>query len=155
MTDPHDQTIDDDRLRAYIADTLSPTETATVERRLREDPELASRLEHLRHARELDPHVHTLGAVWRRRRLSCVSREQLGSHLLGVLPDGLSEYIEFHIGELECPFCTANLTDLKAKMDLEPTLATPPERKARYFHTSRAYLPGQGTRGLPEREKGR
>ncbi len=41
--------------------------------------------------------VHGLGEIWRRHRLTCPSRQQLGSYLLGAMDDAKREYIQFHI----------------------------------------------------------
>ena len=56
---------------------------------------------------------HTVGAIWRRERVSCLSRDQLGSYLLGAGDPELLEYIDFHLKTVGCPFCQANLDDLK------------------------------------------
>jgi hypothetical protein len=63
---------------------------------------------------ELDRGEHSVGAIWRRERLSCPTREQLGQHLLGAAPPDLGDYIEFHLETVGCPYCLANLDDLKA-----------------------------------------
>jgi hypothetical protein len=34
-----------------------------------------------------DAGVHSLGEIWRRNRVSCPTRQQLGSFLLGILSD--------------------------------------------------------------------
>ena len=57
--------------------------------------------------------LHTLGAIWHRCRLTCPSRQQLGSYLLDALDPELAAYIKFHIEVVECPFCQANLADLE------------------------------------------
>ena len=115
MSEPtrsHD--IDDEILRSYLAETLPPSESARVEKALRDSAELRSRLEDVRHNRG-DTQLHTLGAIWRRGRLTCPNRQQLGSYLLDVLEPERAEYIKFHIEVVECPYCQANLADLKAK----------------------------------------
>ncbi len=76
-------TISDAQLLAFLEEALPPTEAAAIENRLRADPELLQRLGELR-AKE-DAGVHSLGAIWRRYRLSCPTREQLGQWLLGYL----------------------------------------------------------------------
>jgi hypothetical protein len=106
--------IDDDTLRSYLADALPGEELARVEKALRESASLRARLEDVRQDRG-DPNLHTLGAIWRRGRLTCPSRQQLGSYLLDALDPGLAGYITFHVETVECPFCQANLDDLRAK----------------------------------------
>ena len=59
--------------------------------------------------RQVEPGEHSVGAIWRRQRLSCPPREQLGSYLLGVLDDDVQNYIQFHLQTIGCAFCLANL----------------------------------------------
>src|SRR4051812_22266873 len=94
-------------LRAYLDDALSDEETAVVERTLRQNPSTRQMLARL--LQERDRGEHSVGAIWRRFRLSCPTREQLGSHLMGVLDDGLADYIRFHTEQIACPFCRANM----------------------------------------------
>lgn len=106
--------IDDAALRDYLADALGPEDSARVEKALRDSAELRARLEEVRHDRQ-DTQLHTLGAIWHRGRLTCPTRQQLGSFLLDALDPDLAGYIQFHIEVVECPFCYANLEDLKAQ----------------------------------------
>src|SRR4051812_27083508 len=105
---------DDETLRAYLADTLAPGAQARVEKALRDSAELRARLEDVRQNRG-DAGLHTLGAIWRRGRLTCPTRQTLGSYLLDALDPDLASYLTFHLDVVECPFCQANLADLKAK----------------------------------------
>ena len=109
-----DAAIDDETLRSYLADSLPPEDLARVEKALRDSAELRARLEDVRQNRG-DSGLHTLGAIWRRGRLTCPDRRQLGSYLLDALDPDLAAYLTFHLDVIECPFCQANLADLKAK----------------------------------------
>jgi hypothetical protein len=106
--------IDDVVLRNYLADALAPEESARVEKALRDSAELRARLEDVRNGRT-DGQLHTLGAIWNRARLTCPSRQQLGSYLLDALDPELASYLQFHLTVIECPFCQANLADLRAQ----------------------------------------
>jgi hypothetical protein len=106
--------IDDSLLRDYLADALAPEDSARVEKALRDSAELRSRLEDVRQGRA-DGQLHTLGAIWNRARLTCPSRQQLGSFLLDALDPDLASYLQFHLDVVECPFCQANLADLKVQ----------------------------------------
>jgi hypothetical protein len=106
--------IDDETLRSYLADALPGEDLARVEKALRDSSELRARLEDVRQNRS-DSNLHTLGAIWRRGRLTCPTRQQLGSFLLDALDPELASYLKFHVEVVECPFCQANLADLKAK----------------------------------------
>jgi hypothetical protein len=101
-------------LRNYLADCLPPESLARVEKALRDSAQLRARLEEVRNNRE-DVQLHTLGAIWHRGRLTCPSRQQLGSYLLDALDPELASYFKFHLEVVECPFCQANLTDLKRR----------------------------------------
>jgi hypothetical protein len=109
-------------LRAYLADSLPAEELARVEKALRDSSELRARLEDVRQNRG-DAGLHTLGAIWRRGRLTCPSRQQLGSYLLDALDPDLASYLKFHLEIVECPFCQANLADLESKT-AQPTAAS-------------------------------
>jgi hypothetical protein len=130
-------TIDENTLRAYLADTLSPEDQARVEKALRESAELRAQLEDVRQDRGVAG-LHTLGAIWRRARLTCPTRQQLGSALLDALDPALAAYIHFHLEVIECPFCQANLADLKAKT-AQPTTATQ-QRRNRILKSSQHLL---------------
>ncbi|HZW32941.1 MAG TPA: hypothetical protein VFF52_19655 [Isosphaeraceae bacterium] len=106
--------IDDAVLRNYLADALSPEDSARVEKALRDSAELRARLEDVRNGRT-DGQLHTLGAIWHRARLTCPSRQQLGSFLLDALDPELASYLQFHLEVIQCPFCQANLADLRAQ----------------------------------------
>jgi len=124
------------QMHAYLDDTLSDRETAQVEQALRES-------EGLRHAlkailQERDRGEHSIGGIWRRQRLSCPGREQLGSYLLQVLEEDVQEYIDFHIKVIGCPFCQANLTDLEGlQREAEPQVR---QRRQRFFDSSAGLL---------------
>jgi hypothetical protein len=130
--------IDDELLRQYLAETLPPESMARVEKALRDSADLRQRLEDVRSARG-EAGIHTLGAIWRRGRLSCPDRQQLGSYLLDALDPDLGDYVRFHLDVVGCPFCRANLADLQSKTD--PPHATH-SRRQRYFHSSRHLLSG-------------
>ena len=87
-------------LSAYLDDALSDVETAQVEQALRRNDTLRRQLRGL--LQERDRGEHSVGAVWRRHRLSCPNREQLGSYLLGVLETAPHDYIEFHLRTIGC-----------------------------------------------------
>jgi hypothetical protein len=108
--------IDEVMLRAYLADNLPAEDQARVEKALRDSASLRARLEDVRNDRA-DAGLHTLGAIWRRGRLTCPNRQQLGSYLLEALEPEHASYITFHIDVVECPFCQANLADLKSQTD--------------------------------------
>jgi hypothetical protein len=131
--------IDDAALRNYLVDALSPEESARVEKALRDSAELRARLEEVRQNRA-DGQLHTLGAIWNRARLTCPSRQQLGSYLLDALDPDLASYLTFHLELVECPFCLANLADLKAQSQAAPVTHASRSRQRRILQSSQHLL---------------
>jgi hypothetical protein len=129
-------TITREQLVGYLDDALSEVETAQVEQALRASEALQRALRAL--MQERDRGEHTIGAIWRRERLTCPSREQLGSYLLQVLDTGLQEYIDFHLRTIGCAYCQANLADLQ-RLQQEPTPKAQ-QRRRRFFESSAGYL---------------
>jgi DNA-binding phage protein len=129
-------TISREQLHAYLDDALSDAETAKVEQALRDSEPLRRALRQV--MQERDRGEHSLGAVWRRERLTCPTREQLGSFLLQVLDEGQQDYIEFHVQVIGCPYCVANLADLQA-LQQEPAPHAKARRR-RFFQSSAGYL---------------
>lgn len=129
-------TIPRELLIAYLDDALSDVETAEVERALRQSDALRKQFALI--VQEQDRGEHSVAAIWRRERLTCATREQLGSYLLGVLEPGLQDYVTFHLDTVACPFCRANLEDLKARQ-AEAGPHTQRRRK-RYFDSSAGLL---------------
>jgi hypothetical protein len=125
-----------EHLHAYLDDALSDAETARVEQALRDSEPL--RLTLRQAMQERDRGDHSLGAVWRRERLTCPTREQLGSYLLQVLDEGLQDYIDFHLHQVGCPYCVANLADLQAQQQEPAPQAR--QRRRRFFQSSAGYL---------------
>jgi hypothetical protein len=123
-------------LASYLDDALSERQTADVEQQLRQSDALRQQLRQL--SQERDRGEHSVGAIWRRHRLSCPGREQLGSFLLGVLDDDMQAYIEFHLKTIGCAFCQANLTDLQNQQkEGSPQVS---QRRRRYFQSSAGLL---------------
>jgi hypothetical protein len=137
--------IDDTVLRNYLADALSSEDSARVEKALRESAELRARLEDVRQNRA-DGQLHTLGAIWNRARLTCPSRQQLGSYLLDALDPELASYLTFHLDVVECPFCLANLADLKAQSQAASAGHVTKTRQRRFLQSSQ-HLLGDEKRG--------
>jgi len=59
----------------------------------------------------------TISRVWRNRRLSCLKRSTIGSYLLGVLDEPWLSYTRFHLEQVRCLMCRANLEDLSAESE--------------------------------------
>ena len=76
--------------------------------------------------------------IWRRNRISCPTREQLGSYLLGVLDDEQMDYIRFHLETVGCRLCHANLKDLERRQaESNESVVV---RRRKYFDSSAGYL---------------
>ena len=125
-----------EQLHAYLDDALCESEQATIEQALRESEALRQRLRQA--MQERDRGEHSLGAVWRRDRLTCPTREQLGSYLLQVLEEEQQEYIEFHLNTIGCACCLANLHDMQSLQNEPAPKAR--ERRRRFFQSSAGFL---------------
>lgn len=123
-------------LEAYLDEALPAEEMARIEDALRRNPQLLEDLAAINARR--DAGVHSLGEIWRRHRLSCPTREQLGGLLLGTLPKQQCEYLRFHLDVVGCRLCRANLSDLQSQQ-AEAVEAAKTRRK-RYFQSSAGYL---------------
>jgi hypothetical protein len=125
-----------EQLAGYLDDQLGEQETAAVEQALRESEALRRQLRSV--MQERDRGEHSVGAIWRRKRLTCPNRQQLGSYLLGVLEPQLQEYVTFHLQVIGCAYCQANLADLRS-LHTEPAPQVRQRRK-RFFESSAGYL---------------
>ena len=123
-------------LEAYLDEALPVDVMAGIERALRDEPRLAEQLAAINARR--DAGLHSLGEIWRRHRLSCPSREQLGSYLLNVLAEEAAGFIRFHLEVSGCRTCLANLDDLKNHHVDEP--ASVDRRRKKYFQSSAGHL---------------
>ena len=125
------------QLEAFLDESLPDEQMTAVEAALRDDRELVERLSSLVGRR--DAGVHTVGAIWRRHRLSCPTREQLGSFLLEVLSEKHAQYMRFHLETIGCRYCNASLEDLR-QQHAATDLADSRTRRQKYFQTSAGYL---------------
>ncbi|WP_339733585.1 hypothetical protein [uncultured Gimesia sp.] len=126
----------DQELLAYLDESLSVELMSQIEATLRNSNPLRVRLASL--SLQRNEGVHSVGEIWRRNRLSCPSRSQLGGYLLETLsPDYLS-YVEFHLSQTGCRYCAANLEDLKA--GLSKATRETERRRQKYFQSSAGYL---------------
>lgn len=124
-------------LEAYLDEALPLEATVEIERALREGAELRERL--LAIQQRCDAGLHSLSAIWRRHRLTCPTRDQLGSYLLGALDGELAEFIQFHLETSGCRVCQANWLDLKSRQSEVPQ--TTDRRRKKYFESSAGHLP--------------
>ncbi len=124
-------------LEAYLDESLSASRLASVEAALRDEPDLVDQLATL--AGQRDAGVHSLGAIWRRKRLTCPSREQLGSFLLGVLVPAERDYLQFHLIDVGCRYCNASVHDLR-EQHAAANVQDSEVRRSKYFQSSAGYL---------------
>jgi anti-sigma factor RsiW len=134
------ETYSDADLLAYLDEMLPAEKMTVLESALRQEEALRLRVAGL--ARRRDQGAHSVGEIWRRQRLSCPTRNQLGSFLLGTLDAALAEYVEFHLRSVGCRICAANLDDLErsTKQGGEST-----DRRRRFFESSAGHLRGLGS----------
>lgn len=123
-------------LEAFLDEALPPKTMAEIEKSLRKNQDLRRRLYELNRRR--DAGVHSLGEIWRRHRISCASREEMGNYLLGVMSNDSSQALEFHLNVVNCRLCQANLDDLRQQQEENRTAAA--SRRRKYFESSAGYL---------------
>src|SRR5947209_2621288 len=129
-------TISRAELTAYLDEALPGPDMARIERALRDSAELRAELRAI--SAERDQGIESVGAIWRRNRLSCPSRQQLGSYLLDALAADWRDYLDFHLHTVGCRYCLSNLEDLRAHQAAAPPQAQ--SRRRRYFESSAGYL---------------
>jgi hypothetical protein len=125
----------DAELLGYLDEALSVERMSSIEKELRDSLGLRQRVATLRAAREHQG--HTVSEIWRRGRLSCPGRRQLGNYLLGALAPEWTEYIEFHLQTVGCRYCLANLADLQEASRPSEAVA---QRRKRFFQSSAGYV---------------
>lgn len=123
-------------LEGYLEESLPAETMAAIEAALRTDAALLEQLTIINGRR--DAGVHTVGEIWRRHRVSCPSRQELGSLLLGTLEQEHERYIKFHLETIGCRVCQANLRDLETQQQGHTSAAT--TRRTRYFQSSAGML---------------
>lgn len=128
--------ITDIKLQRFLDEALPVEEMSHIEQQLRNDRSLQLRMKEIIGQREAG--VHALGEIWRRNRLSCPTREQLGGFLLKALPESQIQYVQFHIETIGCRVCKANLEDLKRQRTEDRHVRS--KRQTRYFQSSVGYI---------------
>ena len=123
-------------LEAYLDEDLATEEMAQIENALRNDAKLLEALTRLNGRR--DAGIQSVGEIWRRGHISCPNREQLGSYLLGALPEDQRTYVKFHVEQIGCRICQANLADLQRQQDELSEVSA--GRRRKYFQSSSSYL---------------
>jgi hypothetical protein len=126
----------DVELLAYLDEGLPVERMTAVEKSLRTSADLRNRAAALRMQR--DEQGHSVGEIWRRGRLSCPTRHQLGSYLLGALPSELAQYFRFHLETVGCRYCAANLEDLRQSAG-QASVETA-QRRQKFFQSSAGYV---------------
>ena len=126
----------DAELLAFLDEGLPVDRMAAVESALRQSAELRTRTAAL--AQQRDVTGHSVGEIWRRGRLSCPTRHQLGSFLLDALPAQLSQYIRFHLETIGCRYCAANLDDLRQAAQQASTETA--QRRQKFFQSSAGHM---------------
>ena len=130
-----DATFTDTQLLAWLDEMLPVEEMTALERAMRNSEPLRTRAAGL--VRRRDQGAHTVGEIWRRLRLSCPSRNHLGSFLLGTLDQQHADYIDFHLRTIGCRYCAANLADLQQSADASGSASV---RRRKFFASSAGYL---------------
>lgn len=135
-----DQEPTDEELLAFLDELMPPEKSAILEKSLRERTDLQHRAALL--LRKRDSGAHSVGEIWRRRNLSCPSRQTLSSVILGIADPDLEDYVEFHTQVVGCRICQANFKDLQAA---QVTDESSEHRQRRYFESSAGLFRSQAS----------
>lgn len=127
----------DDELLAWLDEQLPVERMAEVERALRSDEELRRRTAQLQRRR--DHGGHSVGDVWRRLRLSCPTRAELGSFLLGTLDTAHEQYIDFHLHTVGCRYCAAAIDEMRVSQESK-SMSEAQTRRRKFFESSAGLL---------------
>lgn len=122
------------QLIGYLQEALAPEDMARIEDHLRSSSEWRRALASMRD--QVDLGEHSVATIWRRHRLTCPSREKLGTFLMGGLVPDEEDYIKFHVEVVKCRWCAANLEDLKSGQTDLAEAADSGDRRRRFFQTS-------------------
>lgn len=125
-----------EELAAYLDEALPTADMVRIEQGLRSDAALLDDLAEIRARR--DSGTHSVGEIWRRHRLTCLTRDQLGSYLLGVLDEPQSAYVKLHLETVGCRYCQANVDDLRRQQSEKG--AASDARRRKYFQSSAGHL---------------
>lgn len=125
-------TISNADLLAYLDEVLPEARAVEIERLVRESSLIRQQLATLLQQR--DQGGHTLGEIWRRHQLSCISRHDFARYLKGQLSASEREYLEFHLHQIQCTICLANWEDLRSLSN--ESADDPSQRRRRFFESS-------------------
>jgi hypothetical protein len=128
--------VTDHQLLGFLDEMLSANEMVTLENALRNSESLRRRAAVLLQQR--DQGAHSIGEIWRRWRLTCPSRGQLGQYLLGTLDRDTADFLDFHIRTVGCRLCAANLQDLEQASASNEDV---PNRRRKFYESSVGFLP--------------
>ena len=126
------ETFPDAELEAYLDETLDPDRSSEIEEALQGDEELLQRLTHINGRRSAG--VHTLGEIWRRNQIGVPTPEMLGNYLLGITTAAESDYIDFRMTKLKCPFTLAMYDDLVRQQNESEEQSI--SRRQKFFQSS-------------------
>ncbi len=126
--------VTDAQLFAFLDESLSIEQSNVIEQELRSNKDLLNRLSRI--IENENRGVHSLAAIWRRGRISCPTREELGSYLLGALEEAEHDYITFHLEVIRCSYCTSSAIDLSNASQSPTVDDQTAARRSRYFESS-------------------
>ena len=61
----------------------------------------------------------SISELWFKERISCLDQETLDAWRRGAISGPLADYVAFHVDELGCPFCQADLGQMQVRESAE------------------------------------
>jgi RNA polymerase sigma factor (sigma-70 family) len=109
------------QIRKHLAAALTPDQGSALQQMRWEDVEAADSV---------------LTRVWEALRPTCPKRSTIGRFILGTLDSPWREYVDFHVHQLGCRFCQANMEDVRreSQAQAEPL-------RQRTFQSTVGFLP--------------
>ncbi len=130
--------ISDEELLAYADEQLDIKLSSRIENILRQQESERERLRILLERR--DQGNLGLGDIWRHERLSCPQRSELGLFLINALDAQQQSYIAFHLQQINCSYCQANLEEMKATSSIDSDDQQTIKRREHLFASSAGLL---------------
>lgn len=119
----------DAELTAYVEEGLRLDRSVELERELRNSATLRARLHTI--LSEQESGCPSVTEFWRRRRIACPERSTWQAYDQGQIRGEFREYLRFHLEEVGCRYCAANLADLQCSDD-----GSAAGRVRKFFETS-------------------
>ncbi len=74
---------------------------------------------------EVEDRNTSIALVWKQERVSCPHRDLLEAYHYGSLDEQEADFVRFHLDRVGCPWCSANLEDIRELSKAESERESP------------------------------